>query len=230
MLTSTRLPSGGTIFASSRAVAGQDRGHLRGADVARLGHVDDHVGHAERDASAARSGRPPGSQTAAHPLPVELLAQARAAARRAAPPGRSTSAGRRPGGGGCFGAGRRRAPLDGVDRVAQVRRCALAHRGQDRVGRIIRSSGAATTCGRPVWTARVCRTSPGRRGGPSARWAWSRVHTVSRCPSRASSADRSWRPSLFTGRARTDRAPSGASRAARPFGGGSAPSTYDLTR
>ena len=100
MLTSTRLPSGGTIFANSRAVAGQNRRHLVGADVAGLGHVDDEVGHAERDDRQHDEHHRADVQRAAHPLPVDLARLARRPSVVAAAATGRPAAVRRSGGGG----------------------------------------------------------------------------------------------------------------------------------
>ena len=154
MLTSTRLPSGGTIFASSRAVAGQDRRHLVGADVAGLGHVDDEVGHRERDDRQHQTISTTAMYSAAaHPLPVDLLRRSSAASAVAGPPGRppprrAVAVGR---------LRRRRAVecrLDGVDRVAQRRSVSSRHRRHDR--------------GRPV----VGRHAP---AGPAVRAGTGRI-------------------------------------------------------
>ena len=93
-------------FGEFTAVAGQDRRDLVGADVARLGHVDDQVGHSERHDRQHDQGGHRHVQPATDPLPVDLLHGGQTAgrpARRPAAPWRWTP--RRSGGGGGFGGG-----------------------------------------------------------------------------------------------------------------------------
>ena len=160
-------------FRQLTAVAGQDRRHLVGADVARLGHVDDEVGHRERDDRQHDQHGHRGVQPAAHPLPVDLRGGSRASAPVAALRGGPPPPGGRRGGGRRWLLRRRRRAvqccLDDVDRVTQMRR------------RWRRAPPAAPrSAGRRVGRRR--RRLPGRggpwRGRRSRWWAWR--HTISR--------------------------------------------------
>ena len=205
-------------FRQFTAVAGQDCRYLVGPDVAGLGHVDDEVGHRECDDRQYDQHGHRGVQHAARPLPVDLVAEAglrcgwrpstrwSAAARWAPRRGRRWLLRRR-----------RRAVqrrLDDVDRVPQMRRRCAAHRRQLR--------------GQPVVGWDACGPVP-RRAVPREVVGVAPTPSAAR-PLRTSLADRSWRPSLFTGRARATARRLGASRPRPPFGGGTAPSTYDLTK
>ena len=151
-------------FGEFTAVAGQDRRDLVGADVTRLGHVDDQVGHSERHDRQHDQGGHRHVQPATDPLPVDLLHRGQAAgrpARRPAATWRWTP--RRP----RRGRVRRRGPvqcrLDGLDRVAQ-RRGVLPDRLDDGGQSVI-----------------------GRRRGPTGRWpdglaGRERADTVSSLP------------------------------------------------
>ena len=55
-------------FREFAAVAGQDRRHLVRADIARLGHLDDHVGHTERDDRQQDDARRPRHRCCAGPI------------------------------------------------------------------------------------------------------------------------------------------------------------------
>ena len=118
-------------FGELTAVAGQDRRDLVGADVTRLGHVDDQVRHPERHDGQHDQGRHRHVQPAADPLPVDLLHGGQAAGRSA---GWSASTATRPTRRSRRGRLRRRGAverrLDGLDRVAQ-RRGVLPDRWDD---------------------------------------------------------------------------------------------------
>ena len=128
-------------FRELAAVAGQNRRHLVGPDVARLGHVDDEVGHREGDDRQHDQHGHRGVQPAAHPLPVDLLAGT-GPRRLGGTAGWSTTARWTPRRGRRRLLRRRSAVqrrLDDVDRIAKVRRRGGPHRrhdcGQPVVGR-----------------------------------------------------------------------------------------------
>ena len=173
-------------FGDFAAVAGQNRRDLVGADVTRLGHVDDQVGHAERhdrqhDQRGQRHVEP-----AADPLPVDLL-HGRQAPGRPAGWSAATGGGRRggPGGGGGFGGG--------VPSSAAL----TASIGS-------RSGGVSSRTAGMTAVRRSSGGAAGRRGGAGgSASADGRSPTPSAArPARTSLADRLWRPSLFTGRPR----------------------------
>ena len=131
-------------FRQFAAVAGQDRRHLIGADVAGLGHVDDQVGHRERHHRQHQEQRRHREERATHPHPVDLLAEPRPGSGR--PPGgrRRRVAHRRPAAGAVAVVGRRRAVqcgLDDVDRVAQMGVDVVADRRQDRGQPVVGRNG-----------------------------------------------------------------------------------------
>ena len=132
--------------------------------------------------------------------------------RRGGPPdGPPPPGGRRGGGagGGCFGGG---VPSSAALTASMgSRRCAgVVARTCGRTA-VDRSSG-----GTPAARCRVGRS--GRRWGPAppGRLGGGALTPSAACPLRTSLTDRSWRPSLFTGRARATARRLGASRTPRP--------------
>ena len=198
-------------FGDLTAVAGQDRRHLVGSDVARFGHFDDHVGHAERHERQQNERGDRDVDPAPDPLPVDLVHRRQAARRPAA---WSATAGRRtPRRHGRRRLRRRGAVqrrLDGLDRVAQ-RSGVVSHRRDDRGMPIVevadRPDGEGAGVRPPQSCGRPHRQQPVPQGH---RWL---------------TGYGALRYSLAV------RAPLRAVRVGRePFGGRTAPSTYDFTR
>ena len=166
-------------FRHLAAVAGQDRRHLVGPDVAGLGHVDDHVRHREGDDRQHDHRGDRYDESAPDPLPVDLRACAGLPARRA---GRwSTTAGR-----ATRGRGRRRrlfrrrcaveCRLHSVDGIAPLRWRAVAHRREDRRAPVV---GRQAACPRRQGRRFRLRAVPSCAVGVLG----SRVaHTISHAP------------------------------------------------
>ena len=219
MLTSTRLPSGGTILASSLPSAGQDRRHLGGADVTRLGHVDDQVGHREGHDRQHQHDDGEQVQAAPDPLPVDLGAcgsRLRRSARRST--GGGATARRRSEGWLLWWRLAVEDRLDDVDLVAHPGITRGRHDGQHHGPAVV---GRAS----PVYAA-------GLRGAALAWTACPRVRRRRRSH-RQPRAPFGRRRLTLCGALRYSlavRAPERAVRVPRAFGGRGAPSTYDLTK
>ena len=216
MSTSTRLPSGGTIFASSLPSLARIVDTCVGADVAGLGHVDDQIGHPERESGSTISTAAIAIQAAAHPLPVDLLTQGWAggpAGRRhrgASAAGRAARAAVAASAAAC----RRAHALTASIGSRRCRRTLVADRGQDRGPPVV---------GRRAGGGRGAAGPGGRCRGPSAR-CWGRAFTPSAACALAGICRLTGRGALRYSLA--VRAPLRAVWVRRePLGGGTAPST-----